>query len=507
MAKILIDGDSLTIEDVVLVSRYRKSIELSPNAIDKIDQSRETLEELSKKDIPIYGVNTGLGKLCNIKISKDNLLKLQENIIKSHNINLKPFLSKDAVRATMLIRANSLAKGYSGIRRELIDRLILFLNEDVILLIPQKGSLGASGDLIPLASIASFIVGEGKGIYKGREMKSIEIHNKLGIKPLKLLEKEALSIINGTSFSLGLLALSIFDAKTILKNAIISTSLSMEALLASTDPFNPKINIAKPQTSQAVISYAINLLLEGSTLINSMREKVQDSYVIRCVPQIYGSIYNTLKFIEKNITIEINSASDNPLIFSDEKIILSGGNFHGSYIATNCDFLSIELTILSNNIERRINRLMNPALSYGLPSFLIENNGLNTGLMLLQYLAASLVSENRVLSYPASVTSSPVSNDQEDDVSMSGTASRKTRQIVDNLFTQIAIELIASVQALNFRKGKLGRGTQLAYNIVKDIFPGINEDTNLTPLIEKVKEIVIDESIIKEVEKEIGEIF
>lgn len=507
MAKILINGDNLTIDDIISVSRYRKSVELSPEAIDKIDESRETIEELSKKDLPIYGINTGLGKLCNIKISKDNLSKLQENIVKSHDLTLKPFLSKDAVRATLIIRANSLAKGYSGIRREVIERMILFLNEDVVPIMPQKGSLGASGDLIPLASLASFLVGEGRGIYKGKEMKSIEIHNKLGIEPLKLLEKEALSIINGTSFSLALATLSLYDAKNILKNALISSSLSMEALLALSEPFNTKIHFAKPHTSQAIIAYAINSLLEGSTLIDSLKDKTQDSYVIRCIPQIYGSIYNTLKFVEKNLTIEINSSSDNPLVFSDEKIAISGGNFHGSYISTNCDFLSIELTILSNNIERRLNRLMNPTLSSGLPPFLIENSGLNTGLMLLQYLASSLVSENRTLSYPASVTSSPVSNDQEDDVSMSGTASRKLRQIVDNLFTVISVEMISAVQALNFRKGKLGRGTQLAYNVIKDIFPGINKDENLTPYVEKAKEIVTDGSIIKEVEKEIGELF
>lgn len=507
MAKILINGDNLTIDDIISVSRYRKGIELSPEAIDKIDESRETIEELSKKDLPIYGINTGLGKLCNIKISKDNLSKLQENIVKSHDLTLKPFLSKDAVRATLIIRANSLAKGYSGIRREVIERIILFLNDDVVPIMPQKGSLGASGDLIPLASLASFLVGEGRGIYKGKEMKSIEIHNKLGIEPLKLLEKEALSIINGTSFSLALATLSLYDAKNILKNALISSSLSMEALLALSEPFNTKIHFAKPHTSQAIIAYAINSLLEGSTLINSLKDKTQDSYVIRCIPQIYGSIYNTLKFVEKNLTIEINSSSDNPLVFSDEKIALSGGNFHGSYISTNCDFLSIELTILSNNIERRVNRLMNPTLSSGLPPFLIENSGLNTGLMLLQYLASSLVSENRTLSYPASVTSSPVSNDQEDDVSMSGTASRKLRQIVDNLFIVLSVEMISAVQALNFRKGKLGRGTQLAYNVIKDIFPGINKDENLTPYVEKIKEIVIDGSITKEVEKEIGELF
>ncbi|HRT37388.1 MAG TPA: histidine ammonia-lyase [Caldisericia bacterium] len=507
MAKILINGDNLTIDDIISVSRYRKSVELSLEAIDKIDESRETIEELSKKDLPIYGINTGLGKLCNIKISKDNLSKLQENIVKSHDLTLKPFLSKDAVRATLIIRANSLAKGYSGIRREVIERMILFLNEDVVPIMPQKGSLGASGDLIPLASLASFLVGKGRGIYKGKEMKSIEIHNKLGIEPLKLLEKEALSIINGTSFSLALATLSLYDAKNILKNALISSSLSMEALLALSEPFNTKIHFAKPHTSQAIIAYAINSLLEGSTLIDSLKDKTQDSYVIRCIPQIYGSIYNTLKFVEKNLTIEINSSSDNPLVFSDEKIAISGGNFHGSYISTNCDFLSIELTILSNNIERRLNRLMNPTLSNGLPPFLIENSGLNTGLMLLQYLASSLVSENRTLSYPASVTSSPVSNDQEDDVSMSGTASRKLRQIVDNLFTVISVEMISAVQALNFRKGKLGRGTQLAYNVIKDIFPGINKDENLTPYVEKAKEIVTDGSIIKEVEKEIGELF
>jgi len=281
----------------------------------------------------------------------------------------------------------------------------------------------------------------------------------------------------------------------------------MEALLALSEPFNTKIHFAKPHTSQAIIAYAINSILEGSTLINSLRDKTQDSYVIRCIPQIYGSIYNTIKFVEKNLIIEINSSSDNPLVFSDEKIALSGGNFHGSYISTNCDFLSIELTILSNNIERRVNRLMNPTLSSGLPPFLIENSGLNTGLMLLQYLVSSLVSENRTLSYPASVTSSPVSNDQEDDVSMSGTASRKLRQIVDNLFTVLSVEMISAVQALNFRKGKLGRGTQLAYNVIKDIFPGINKDENLTPYVEKIKEIVSDGSIIKEVEKEIGELF
>ncbi|HRU74473.1 MAG TPA: aromatic amino acid ammonia-lyase, partial [Caldisericia bacterium] len=258
MAKILINGDNLTIDDIISVSRYRKSVELSPEAIDKIDESRETIEELSKKDLPIYGINTGLGKLCNIKISKDNLSKLQENIVKSHDLTLKPFLSKDAVRATLIIRANSLAKGYSGIRREVIERMILFLNEDVVPIMPQKGSLGASGDLIPLASLASFLVGKGRGIYKGKEMKSIEIHNKLGIEPLKLLEKEALSIINGTSFSLALATLSLYDAKNILKNALISSSLSMEALLALSEPFNTKIHFAKPHTSQAIIAYAIN---------------------------------------------------------------------------------------------------------------------------------------------------------------------------------------------------------------------------------------------------------
>lgn len=507
MAKLLIDGNSLTIEDLVSVARFRKSVELSPYAIDKIDDARRVVENLSKRDEPIYGINTGLGKLCNVKISKENLLKLQENIVHSHNINLKPYSSKEIVRGTMLIRANSLAKGFSGIRREIIERLILFLNEDVIPYIPQKGSLGASGDLIPLASIAAFLMGEGKGIYKGREYKSIEIHKKLNIEPFNFYEKEALSLINGTSFSLSIASISTFDAKQILKNALISSSLSMEALLASSSPFNPLIHKAKPQTGQGVISYAINLLIEGSTLINSYKEKVQDSYVIRCIPQIYGSIYNTIKFVEKNLTIELNSASDNPLVFSEENLILSGGNFHGSFISTNCDFLSIELTILSNNIERRINRLMNPNLSYGLPPFLIENSGLNSGLMLIQYLAASLVSENKILSYPASVTSIPVSNDQEDDVSMSSNSARKLRQIVDNLYTIISLELISAMQALSFRKGKLGRGTSQAYELLKDLYQPITKDENLTAYIEKVKEVVFDGSLIKEVEKEVGELF
>lgn len=507
MAKLLIDGNSLTIEDLISVARFRKSVELSPYAIDKIDDARRVLESISKRDEPIYGVNTGLGKLCNVKISKDNLLKLQENIVHSHNINVKPYSSKEIVRGTMLVRANSLAKGYSGIRREIIERIILFLNEDVIPYITQKGSLGASGDLIPLASLAAFLMGEGKGLYKGNEFKSTEIHKKLNIEPFTFLEKEALSLINGTSYSLAIASISTFDAKQILKNAIISGALSMEALFASSSSFNPLIHKAKPQTGQGVIAYAINLLLEGSTFINSLKDKVQDSYVIRCVPQIYGSLYNTLKFVEKNLTIELNSASDNPLVFAEENLILSGGNFHGSFISTNCDFLSIELTILSNNIERRINRLMNPNLSYGLPPFLIENSGLNTGLMLLQYLAASLVSENRILSYPASVTSISVSCDQEDDTSMSSNSARKLRQIVDNLYTIISLELITAIQALSFRSGKLGRGTSEAYKILRDLYQPITKDENLTSTIEKVKELVFDGSIVKEVEKEIGELF
>jgi histidine ammonia-lyase len=507
MAKLLIDGNSLTIEDIVSVSRFRKGVELSPNVIDKIDEARHFVERISKKDEAIYGINTGLGKLCNVKISKENLLKLQENIVHSHNINIKPFSSKEIVRGTMLIRANSLAKGYSGIRREIIERLILFLNEDVIPYVPQKGSLGASGDLIPLASIASFLMGEGKGVYKGKEYKAEDIHKKLNIVPFVFLEKEALSLINGTSYSLSIASISTFDSKQILKNAIISSALTMEVLYASTSPFNPLIHKVKPQTSQGVIAYAINLLLDGSSFVNSLKDKVQDSYVIRCIPQIYGSIYNTIKFIEKNLTIEINSASDNPLVFPDDNLILSGGNFHGSFISTNCDFLSIELTILSNNIERRINRLMNPNLSYGLPPFLIENSGLNSGLMLLQYLASSLVSENRILSYPASVTSSPVSNDQEDDVSMSSNAARKLRQIVDNLFTIVSLELICSLQALSFRSGKLGRGTNAAYKFLRDIYQPISKDENLTNSIEKIKEVVFDGSLIKEVEKEVGELF
>ena len=506
MKKILVDGDSLDIKDLVMVSRYKRKVELSKEVIDKLDKSRKFVEDIVKKGKPVYGVNTGVGELCNTRIEKDMLNELQKNIIYSHAISTSPYLSKESTRGTMLLRANSLAKGYSGIRKEILERLIFFINNDVVPVIPEKGSLGASGDLIPLAVLALFLMGEGKGYYKGREMDSRAIHKKLGIEPIKYEEKEALSMINGTSFSLSISILSLYDAKIALKGAIIAAGLSAEALLSLSSEFHEKIQEAKPYPEQGVIAHALRNFLDGSKLINSNLDKVQDAYVIRCLPQIYGSIYSTLKYTERIYTVEANSSSDNPLVFPDEKLVLSGGNFHGSFIATADDYLSISMTILGNNSERRLNRLLNPNLSQNLPPFLIKNSGLNTGFMLLQYLSASLVSENKVLSTPASINSIPVSADQEDDVSMSATSAEKLRQIVDNVLTIVAIEILSATQALYFRKKKKGRGTEKALTVLKNVVPFIEKDTNLSPYIEKIKNLLISETLIKEVEKEIGEI-
>lgn len=506
MKKILVDGDSLGIEDVVMVSRYKREVELPREVIDRLDESRRFVEEIIRRGKPVYGVNTGVGELCNTRIEKDKLTELQKNIIYSHAILTPPYLSKESTRGTMLLRANSLAKGYSGVRKEIIERLLFFLNNDVIPIIPEKGSLGASGDLIPLAVLALFLMGEGRGFYKGREMESKEIHRKLGIEPIKYEEKEALSMINGTSFSLSISILSLYDAKVALKGAIISAGLSAEALLSLSSEFHEKIQEAKPYPEQKVIAHALRRFLDGSELIDSNLNKVQDAYVIRCLPQIYGSIYSTLKYAERIYTVEANSSSDNPLVFPKEELVLSGGNFHGSFIATADDYLSISMTILGNNSERRLNRLLNSSLSENLPPFLIKNSGLNTGFMLLQYLSASLVSENKVLSTPASINSIPVSADQEDDVSMSATSARKLRQIVDNVLTIISIEILSATQALYFRKRKRGRGTEKALSVLRDVVPFIEKDTNLSLYIEKIRNLLTSETLIKEVEKEIGEI-
>lgn len=507
MKKVLIDGDSFSIEDVVMVARYKRKVELSKNLVNRINESRRFIEDIIRRGKPVYGVNTGVGELCNTRIGKDKLEELQRNIIYSHAIATSPYLSMESTRGTMLLRANSLAKGYSGVRKEILERLVFFINNDVVPIIPEKGSLGASGDLIPLAVLALFLMGEGRGIYKGKEMDSKTIHKKLGIKPIKYEEKEALSMINGTSFSLSISILSLYDARIALKGAIIAAGMSAEALLSLSSQFHEKIQEAKPYPEQEVIAYAIRNFLQGSELIDSDPEKVQDPYVLRCLPQIYGSIYSTIRYAERVYTIETNSSSDNPLVFPDEGLVLSGGNFHGSFIASTDDYLSISMTILGNNSERRLNRLLNHNLSGGLPPFLIKNSGLNTGFMLLQYLSASLVSENKVLSAPASINSIPVSADQEDDVSMSATSARKLRQIIDNVLTIISIEILSAVQALHFRKKKKGRGTRVVLSILRDVVPFIKSDVNLSPYIEKVRNLLINETLIREVEKEIGEIF
>ena len=507
MNKVCIDGNNLTIEDVIKVARNFFQVEIDNSVLKKIEDSRKVVDKFVKEEKIVYGITTGFGELCNIFISNDKAETLQRNLIKSHACGVGNPLDIETVRAIMLLRVNSLIKGYSGIRLSTLNTLIEMINKKVHPVIPEKGSLGASGDLAPLAHMVLPMIGEGEAYYNGERLSGREAMILAGIDTVSLMAKEGLALINGTQVMTAIAVLNIYDSIELSKIADIVSSVTFESLNGIIDAFDEKVHKLRPHKGQINTASNLRRMLENSNMVSHQGQlRVQDAYSLRCIPQVHGASKDSINYVKDVLETEMNSVTDNPLIFTNEEEAISAGNFHGQPIALSMDFLSIALSEIANISERRIERMVNPTLS-GLSPFLIEKSGLNSGFMLVQYSAASLVSENKILSHPASVDSIPSSANQEDHVSMGTIAARKTRNILNNVRKVLAMELLCACQALDLRGIKgLGKGTKIVYEMIREQIPKITEDKIMYVDINKCEEILKSGNVVKEVEREIGKL-
>lgn len=501
--EVILDGETLTFEQVVAVARYGAKVDLHPVAKEKVLKSREYVDQLIKENKRVYGITTGFGMFSDVVISKEDARKLQRNLIVSHATGVGEPLPPEVVRAILLLRANALAKGFSGIRLSTLETLLEVLNAGIVPVVPEKGSLGASGDLAPLSHVVLVLLGEGEAFYQGQRMSGQKALAQAGIEPVVLEGKEGLALINGTQVMTAIAALAVWDAEILWKSANITAALSFEALEGILDAFDPKIHAVRPHLGQIDVAKQIRLLTEGSTYVASKQHpRVQDAYALRCIAQVHGPSGEAVAYVKKIVKIEMNSATDNPLIFPEEGEVLSGGNFHGQPIALAMDFLGIAVAELANIAERRLERLVNPNLS-GLPAFLTPNGGLNSGFMIVQYSAASLVSENKILAHPASVDSIPSSANQEDHVSMGTIAARKARSIIENTAHVLAMELLAACQGVDLRivNGELhlGKGSGGAYRLVRSKIGKLGEDRVMYPDIQVAKELVSSGKLVEAV--------
>ena len=488
MKKVAVDGETLTIQDVVAVARCGVEVVIPQKTRKKVTRCRRILEEFVEERKVVYGVTTGFGALGSVRVPPEKIKQLQLNLIRSHASGVGKPLPKDATRALMLLRVNTLAKGNSGVRLKTLETLVSMINKRVHPVIPEKGSVGASGDLSPLAHMTLVMMGEGNAEYSDKMMSGREAIAEAGISPVELDSKEGIALINGAQMMTAVGALAICDSESLIGTAETATSMSLEALGGMSDAFDEKIHHVRPHPGQVESAKNIRLLTTGSKIICSSAEALkktenrspQDPYCLRCAPQVLGAVRDAVAYARRVIEVEINSATDNPLVFPDSKECLSGGNFHGQPIAVAMDLLGIALTIVGNISERRVARLINENLSEGLPAFLISRQvqkGINSGYMTVQYTAASLASENKSLVHPASVDSIPTSADFEDFVSMGTIAARKAVEILGNVEYIVAIELLCAAQGIDFRgSDKLGNGTKTAFSIIRKKVPMLKED-------------------------------
>lgn len=507
--KIILGKGKLSIEDVVNVCRNGCKVEIAEEAIKKMQIARDLVERYVNEEIVSYGITTGFGKFSDIIISKDETEELQRNLIISHSCGVGNPLSIENTRAIMLLRVNNFTKGHSGVRLITANKIIEMLNKGVTPFIPEKGSLGASGDLAPLSHMVLVMLGLGKAYYEGVLYEGAEAMKKAGIEPLPALSsKEGLALINGTQAMTGIGVITIYDAMNLMKHLDIAASLTMESLNGIKCAMDNKIHEVRGHKGQIETAKNILRLVEGSSSITKQGDiRVQDPYTLRCTPQVHGASKDALNYVREKIEIEIDAVTDNPIIFPDFDQVLSGGNFHGQPMALPFDFLGIALAEMANISERRLERLVNPNLNFGLPAFLVEKGGVNSGFMIVQYSAAALVSENKVLAHPASVDSIPSSANQEDHVSMGTIASRKAKEIMENARKVIAMEILAACQAIDLRKiDLLGKGTKVAYDIIREHITHYDKDRVMYLDINKVEEIIMSNIIANKVEKEIGKI-
>lgn len=507
MNKVIIDGNSLTIEDFINVVRRGYTVELSEEAIKKVNKSRAVVDSYVEEGKVEYGITTGFGKFSDVVISKEDTKALQRNLIISHSCGVGEPLDEEIVRGIMLLRANALSKGFSGIRLSTLNALIEMLNKGVHPVIPEKGSLGASGDLAPLAHMVLVLLGEGEAYYKGERMPGKKAMDLANIQTVELTAKEGLALINGTQVMTSIGTLALYDGINLAKIADIAAALTVESQNGIVTAYDKKVNEVRPHNGQINTAKNLLKLLENSNMTTVQGElRVQDAYSLRCLPQIHGASKDAINYVIEKVNIELNSVTDNPLIFADDKAVISGGNFHGQPMALAFDFLGIALSELANSSERRIERLVNPQLS-GLPGFLTENGGLNSGFMITQYSAAALVSENKVLAHPASVDSIPSSANQEDHVSMGTIAARKAKEILYNTTRVLAIELMASAQAIDFSGAeKLGEGTKIAYEEIRNVVERLFDDRVMYLDIEKCISLIEDNTVLDAVENGLGQL-
>ncbi len=487
-----LDGKSLTIEQVMRIARENAPVRIAKEAYAPMDGARAYVEKKLDEGAVVYGLTTGFGKFSDTYISREDAASLQRKLIISHACGMGEPLPEDAVRAVMLLRANALCRGNSGIRRSTVDTLLAMLNAGVHPVIPEKGSLGASGDLAPLAHMALVLMGEGEALYKGQRMSGTEAMRRAGIAPVELAAKEGLALINGTQVMTGVGCLAAFGAKELCLTADIAAALSMEALCGITRAYDPKVHALRPHAGQGISAANVRRLLAGSSLAREEQAgRVQDAYSLRCAPQVHGACRDAVEYVLAAVSRELNSVTDNPLIFPDEDEAISGGNFHGEPLALAFDFLGIATAELADISERRTERLVNPALSNGLPAFLAYNGGLNSGFMIAQYAAASMVSENKVLAHPASVDSIPSSANQEDHVSMGTTAARKAAAILDNAQKVLAIELACAARGIWLRgEEALAPATRKVYETIRKAVPPDKEDVIMYPYLNAVDALV-----------------
>ena len=494
MTTIAIDGETLTLEKLHSIVFDRAEAEISPAARERMNASRAVIEKLVAADAAVYGVNTGFGKMASTRISRDEIRHLQLNLVRSHACGVGAPLSEPAVRAMLALRANAIAKGFSGVRPVVAETLLAMLNLGVHPVIPSQGSVGASGDLAPLAHLAEVAIGEGRATYRGLQMTGGDAMRAAGIAPLVLEAKEGLALLNGTQAMLALASLALREAESAVGTADVAAALSLDALRGSPTAFDARIARVRPHPGQAVTARNIERLNRGSEIRESHRSpdkdpRVQDPYSLRCAPQVHGAVRDALAQARVTLTIELNSATDNPLVFADANgagEVISGGNFHGQPLAMAADQMAVAIATLGGFSERRIEQMTNPQTSM-LPAFLVRHAGLNSGFMILQVTAAALASELKPLAAPHSVDSIPTSANQEDYVSMGMSGARRLEPMLANLRNILAIELLAACQGIDLLSPlKTAPETRKAYEIVRRLSAPVDADRSLAPDIESV---------------------
>lgn len=508
--KVIVDGCGLTLEDFIRVTRGGAPVAIDPQAMERVKKARAVVDDLVAQGRPMYGINTGFGRFSDVAIPEHELNLLQINLIRADAVGVGRPLPRDAVRGMLLLRLNSLLKGLSGVRPVIVETLAAMLNRGVHPVIPEKGSVGSSGDLCPLAHMTMPMIGEGEAEFGGTVFEGKEAMAKAGIDVVELKAKEGLSLINGTQCMTSVGAHALWDAMNLLKASDIVGALTAESLRGIVDAFDPRIHAGRMQSGQIEAAGNLRALLEGSTCVTRQGElRMQDAYSIRCMPQVHGASRMAVDYVKSVVEAELNAVTDNPLVMPDTHEVFSGGNFHGQPVAIAMDALSIAVSELGNISERRVAKLVDPALNHGLPAFLVSRGGVNCGFMVPQYAAAALVSENKVLSHPSSVDSIPTSAGQEDHVSMGTIGARKAATIVAHVEAVLGIEWMSAAQAvdLQFRlkeKRELGKGTRPAYELLRRHIAFMEDDRIFYKDQNKAAELIHGGELTAAVEKETG---